>query len=145
MSLTETCPPPLVSSARTSSNTRVTSEKYLLFQSLCKVFLQQCNLHLVVHLPLQFENGYKKRAAVVVAALLASVVGSVLHKQRSLKSMSDLLSSSLSCRPQSLPLNRLYLHVNFVVPPPPCPKVSTSLILLVPLLVIHLPRQRPGP
>ena len=142
--MTETCPPPLVSSARTSSNTRVTSEKYLLFQSLCKVFLQQRNLHLLVHLLLQFENRSKKRADVVVAALLASVVGSVLHKQRSLKS---LLSSSLSCRPQSLPLNRLYLHVNFVVhePPPPRPKVSTSLILLVPLPVILLPRRRPGP
>ena len=139
--MTETCPPPLVSSARTSSNTRVTSEKYLLFQSLCKVFLQQRNLHLVVHLLLQFENGSKKRATVVVTELLASVLGSVLHKQRNLKNMSDLLSSSL------LPLNRLYLHVNFVVhePPPPRPKVSTSLILLVPLPVIHLPRQRPGP
>ena len=63
------------------------------------------------------------------------------------KNMSELLSSSLShfVSSKSLPLNRLYLHVNVVVPEPPPPKVGTSLILLVPLLVIHLPRQRPGP
>ena len=109
LSLTETCPPPLVSSARTSSNTRVTSEKYLLFQSLCKVFLQQRNLHLVVHLLLQFENGSKKRAAVVVAALLASVVGSVLHKQCNLKKhvgpafLLPFLSSTKSSSEQTIP------------------------------------------
>ena len=129
--MTETCPPPLVSSARTSSNTRVTSEKYLLFQSLCKVFLLQRNLHLVVHLLLQFGISIGKCSP--QAAQFKKHVGPAF-----------LLPS---CRPQSLPLNRLYLHVNFVVhePPPPHAKVSTSLILLVPLPVIHLPRRRPGP
>ena len=125
LSLTETCPPPLVSSARTSSNTRVTSEKYLLFQSLCKVFLQQRNLQLIVHLLLQFENGSKKRAAVVVAALLASVVGSVLHKQRNLKNMSDLLSSSL------LVVHKVFLWTDYT-------SMSTLSFTNLPLLVRRL-------
>ena len=49
---------------------------------------------------------------------------------------------SNSCRPQSLPPT-----TDQTVPPcqPPRPKVGTSLILLVPLPVIHLPRRRPGP
>ena len=123
--MTETCPPPLVSSARTSSNTRVTSEKYLLFQSLCKVFLQQRNLHLVVHLLLQFENGSKKRAAVVVTELLASVLGSVLHKQRNLKNMSDLLSSSL------LVVHKVFLGTDYT-------SMSTLSFTNLPLLIRRL-------
>ena len=125
LSLTETCPPPLVSSARTSSNTRVTSEKYLRFQSLCQVFLQQRNLHRVVHILLQFENCSKKRVVVVVAALLASVLGSVLHKQRNLKNMSDLLSSSL------LVVHKVFLWTDYT-------SMSTLSFTNLPLLVRRL-------
>ena len=44
-------------------------------------------------------------------------------------------------------LNTLYLLVNLVVhePPPPPLDVDTSVVLLVPLLIIHLPRQDLGP
>ena len=59
-------------------------------------------------------------------------------------------SSSLSQFTSStvfLQLNRLYLLNNLVVhePPPPPPDVGISLVLLVPLPVIHLPRQDLGP